>query len=74
LLSSADFDAYRRAFSNLLTCADANEGATCAGGWLSDAAAFIPEGEKARARDMVVYYVDEIIRSPEKRAELCPAN
>lgn len=73
LLSRAEFDTYRRAFNNLLACAEANDGATCAEGWLTDAAAFIPDGEKARAREMVAYYVDEIIRSKEKRAEFCPA-
>jgi glyoxylase-like metal-dependent hydrolase (beta-lactamase superfamily II) len=73
LLSRAEFDAYRGAFDNLLACAAAGDGATCAAGWLTDAAAFIPDGERVRARDMVVYYVDEIIRSPQKHAEFCPA-
>lgn len=73
LLSRAEFDAYRSAFDNLLACAAANDGATCAEGWLTNAAAFIPDGEQARARGMIVYYVDELIRSPQKRAEFCPA-
>lgn len=71
LLSRADYAVWRKAFDTLLSCAETNKGAVCAEGWLTGAAPFIAETERALARAMIVYYVDEIIRSPAKAAEFC---
>lgn len=71
LLTRADYFIWRKAFDNLLACASQGDGAGCADGWLADAAAFVAEEDEALARAMIIYYVDEIIRSPEKRAEFC---
>jgi glyoxylase-like metal-dependent hydrolase (beta-lactamase superfamily II) len=72
LLTRSQYRHWRTAFDNLLDCAGSNDGATCAEKWLADAAPFIKTGETDLARSMIVYYVDEIIRSPEKIAEFCP--
>lgn len=71
LLSRADYAVWRKAFDALLSCAEANTGSVCAEGWLAGAASFIGESERALARAMIVYYVDEIIRSPAKAEEYC---
>lgn len=71
------FRTYRTAFENLVECADENAGAVCAEGWMGDAATLLDEaagrdfGDKEYARAAVEYYVDQIIRSEAKRAELC---
>lgn len=71
VLARAEYQQWRIAFDNLLACAADNAGAACAPLWLSDAAPFIAEKDEALARAMIVYYVDEIIRSPAKNAEFC---
>jgi glyoxylase-like metal-dependent hydrolase (beta-lactamase superfamily II) len=74
-----EFRSYRAAFDNLVTCAGDNAGAICAEGWLADAGPLLDKaagkdyGDEEYARAAVTYYVDEIIRSEERRAELCPA-
>lgn len=73
LLNRSEYQTWRTAFDNLLACAAEKDGAGCADGWLVDAAPFIPDNQTDMARSMIVYYVNEIIRSPEKRAEFCRA-
>lgn len=71
--SRADFDAYRGAFRNLLACAASEAtAATCAQGWQEDAAQFLADDrERVYAARAIAYYFDNILRVPEKQAELC---
>ena len=71
LLTRPEYQQWRTAFDNLLACAAARDGAVCAAGWLTDAADFIADDERDLARAMIVYYVDEIIRSEDRVAALC---
>lgn len=71
VLSRAEYFVWRKAFDGLLACAEENDGAACVSGWLDDAAPFIADAEQDLARAMIVYYVDEIIRSPAMQAEFC---
>ncbi|MCB2098014.1 MAG: MBL fold metallo-hydrolase [Parvularculaceae bacterium] len=72
-LDRSGYLAWRRAFDNLLSCAVAHDGAECVSGWMTDAAQFIREDEKDRAGRMIVYYVDNVIRSSEARERFCRA-
>lgn len=80
IMSRAQAGAYRTAFKNLVACAEDNEGAVCAEGWLADAGPLLDQavgedyGDRAYARAAVEYYVDEVIRSAERRAEFCGAS
>jgi glyoxylase-like metal-dependent hydrolase (beta-lactamase superfamily II) len=69
----SDFDTYRLAFDRLVDCAQSNgPTATCVGGWMKDAAKFVASyADRKDAADSIVYYVDKIIRSPEKQTEFC---
>jgi len=73
ILTRDDYFIWRRAFDNLLSCAAAHEGAECVDGWLNDAAPFITEDKKDLAGRMIVYYVDNVIRSAEAREKFCRA-
>jgi glyoxylase-like metal-dependent hydrolase (beta-lactamase superfamily II) len=72
-----EFRTYRGAFESLVACAAERSGAECAEGWLADAGALLDKepakdfADRAYARAAAEYYVDEIIRSAERRAELC---
>jgi len=72
-----EFRTYRSAFENLIACAEARDGATCAEGWLADAAPLLDKaagrdfGDPEYAKAAVTYYVDEILRSADRRAEFC---
>lgn len=78
-MAPEQFRTYRAAFENLVACSEDNPGAVCAEGWLNDAGPLLDEaagqdfGDKEYAKAAVEYYVDEILRSAEKRAEYCPA-
>ena len=72
-MSGAAFALYRRAFDRLVGCAasDAAKQA-CIDGWLRDAEQFLAdEQDRADAQMLLDYYIDEIMRSPAKKAELC---
>jgi glyoxylase-like metal-dependent hydrolase (beta-lactamase superfamily II) len=76
-MTPEEFRMYRTAFVNLVTCAEGNPGATCVEGWLADAGSLLDKaagkdfGDREWAKLAVEYYVDEILRSEEKRAEFC---
>jgi glyoxylase-like metal-dependent hydrolase (beta-lactamase superfamily II) len=72
-MSRAQFVSYRKAFDRLADCAEGNAAAeACVSGWLGDAAEFLPtEQDRKGARQLLEYYLPEILRSPEKKAELC---
>lgn len=72
-MDHAAFSSYRRAFDAFTTCAEGKElTATCVGTWMRDGAQFVlqhPDPKYTQAA--LAYYVDQVIRSPEKRAEYC---
>jgi glyoxylase-like metal-dependent hydrolase (beta-lactamase superfamily II) len=72
-MTRSQFASYRRAFDRLADCADGSSAKeACVEGWLSDAAEFLPtEQDRKGARELLDYYLGEILRSPEKKAELC---
>ena len=73
ILTRAQFDTYHVAFGKLADCAGGTQDKqVCIDGWLRDAASFI-DGEKGRkdATEALVYYFDNVLRNPAKRAELC---
>lgn len=72
-MSRAAFDRYRIAFDMLLVCAADAKATDCDARWVSDAGPLVKPGEAATAREFAAYYVKEIIRSKEKRAEFCGA-
>lgn len=77
IMSREDYGHYRRAFDNLIACAAEKPGEQCAPGWLEDAAPLLDQapGEDFASREYasaaVTYYVDNVIRSAEKREEYC---
>ncbi len=55
---------WRRAYDNLLDCSNSTTSRQgCIDGWLKDAAAFIPRGERKRAAGMAGYYIDSRLRA-----------
>lgn len=72
-LTRAQFDAWRRAFDNLLACADGQSPAEeCIAGWLRDAGDLVPHDEHAAARTLLAHYLDRNLRGdPARRAALC---
>jgi len=71
ILTREDYFIWRRAFDNLLSCAVEHESAECVDGWLTDAGPFITEDKTDLAGRMIVYYVDNVIRSAEAREKFC---
>jgi glyoxylase-like metal-dependent hydrolase (beta-lactamase superfamily II) len=69
----AQFATYRRAFDGLLACAASSQPkAACVEGWMRDADALIPAADRALARSLVDYYVDNSLRvDPAKTRALC---
>ena len=78
-MNAEEFRTYRRAFENLVSCAESRTGAECAGDWLLDAASLLDKqpdkdfADKEYAKAAAEYYVDEIMKSAEMRAEFCAA-
>lgn len=71
-----DFEVYRAAFDNLLTCAaaDKNTKSTeqCVSGWLSDAAPLLKSEDPKFVRMLLGYYIEEQLRGdPSRIAKLC---
>ena len=71
-MNRGQFMQWRSAFNNLLDCAAGESPReSCVGGWVRDAAEFIPEGE-TRVEGMVGYYIDTRLRAePEERLRYC---
>lgn len=74
-MDRAAFNTWRVAFDGLLACAATDAAAsTCGDGWISGLDALLPGDEHARARAMIDYYVDDVLRAPERSAaQACPA-
>jgi glyoxylase-like metal-dependent hydrolase (beta-lactamase superfamily II) len=68
-----DVATYRQAFDGLLACAASNRAkGACVDGWLHDADSLIPESDRAYARELIDYYMDEVLRGhDEALAKLC---
>lgn len=62
-MQHAQFDTYRVAFDHLLACAAGTDAkAVCSDGWMHDADALIPETDRALARSLLDYYIDQRLR------------
>jgi len=75
-MSRTSFEAYHRAFDNLLTCAATAERTTtdCVEGWIHEAAPLIVDADQPRARKMMEYYITNSLRGkPERIEKLCAA-
>lgn len=72
-MSRTDFEIYRKAFGNLLACgASKSAKSACVDGWIGDAAPLIAEPDRAFAKTLLDYYVDNALRAdPKKTAKLC---
>lgn len=73
-MDRAGFERYRSAFDALLACASSGESVDrCTGGWIESAGDLIAPAERSLAKDLVDYYVAQVLRGdPAKRAALCP--
>ena len=74
-MTHAQFAAWRGAFDRLLACAGSDaDAAACKAGWLRDAGALLPEGDRALAGSLLDYYLPQVLRAPPaRRARYCPA-
>jgi glyoxylase-like metal-dependent hydrolase (beta-lactamase superfamily II) len=74
-MSPAQFATYRDAFDHLLVCsATAAPKAQCIDGWITDAAALLPQAQHSAAKSMLDYYMDSALRGDAKKvAVLCGA-
>jgi glyoxylase-like metal-dependent hydrolase (beta-lactamase superfamily II) len=72
-MNRSEFERYRAAFDPLIACAGGTAAKQhCIDGWLRDVAYFLLEAEdRKNAQILLDYYIDEIIRKEEKRADFC---
>ena len=71
-MTRAAFDTYRSAFARLLTCGRSGRPKEdCVAGWLADAQALVPEGERGFTRQLMDYYVGVLRADPANTARLC---
>jgi glyoxylase-like metal-dependent hydrolase (beta-lactamase superfamily II) len=74
LMDRAAFDKYHAAFDHLVTCGKDRKRSKgdCTEGWLRDASDLLPESDRAYARALVDYYVDNTFRGdPSRREAAC---
>ncbi|MGA8278200.1 MAG: hypothetical protein WB784_08405 [Rhodanobacteraceae bacterium] len=73
-MNHAAFHRYRHAFDALLRCAAAPASvASCSDAWLHDAGNLVPAAHAGLARDLLGYYLSQILRAPaERRDKYCP--
>ena len=69
------FEVYRKAFGRFISCGSGTSPrGECIDGWMSDSAELIPEKDRAYARALLGYYVDNILRGDKDRlSKLCAA-
>ena len=72
-MSRREFGTYRKAFDNLLACAEGDAAkSACIDGWLADAGDLVPDGDRELARSLLDYYLDTALRAgPERAAKYC---
>ncbi len=75
LLDREQLGLYRSAFDGLLACAASNASSEhCIEGWITAAGDLIPEADRAFARRLLDYYLDQVLRGdPARIAKLCGA-
>ena len=64
-MGRAAFNTYRAAFDRLVSCGNDRKQSrsACSEGWLRDAGDLVPENDRAYARALVEYYVDNTFRA-----------
>lgn len=72
-MSRGDFDTYRQAYANLLTCtASTQEKSACIDGWTHDVAPLLSADDSKAAQPMLDYYIDNSLRADlAKTTKLC---
>ena len=72
-MSREEFERYRAGFDHLVACAETDQpGRACIDGWLRDLGPLVPESDQTFARDLLAYYVQDVLRAPPERvARLC---
>jgi glyoxylase-like metal-dependent hydrolase (beta-lactamase superfamily II) len=72
-MSRRDFTVYRHAFDSLLACAASTQpAADCVAAWFADGGELIAENDPGNGREMVAYYVEQVLRGdPARLAKLC---
>ena len=72
-MERAAFERWRAGFERLLSCAATDARASaCIDGWVADLGPVLPEGERPFARELLGYYVPEVLRAaPAKVARRC---
>lgn len=72
-MDHATFSGYRRAFDAFTACAEGTEPtATCVASWMQQGASFVAMHPDPKYSETALsYYVDQVLRVPAKRAELC---
>jgi glyoxylase-like metal-dependent hydrolase (beta-lactamase superfamily II) len=69
------FEIYRKAFARFISCGSGTSPkGDCIDGWMNDGAELIPEKDRAYARALLGYYVDNVLRGDQQRlSKLCAA-
>jgi glyoxylase-like metal-dependent hydrolase (beta-lactamase superfamily II) len=72
-MGRSEFDDYRRGFDDLLICAAGDATiAECTGQWLRNLDELIPEAEQPFTRDLLEYYIGQVLRGdPRRTAKYC---
>jgi glyoxylase-like metal-dependent hydrolase (beta-lactamase superfamily II) len=72
-MNRKEFESYRAGFDHLVACAATERPAqSCIDGWLRDLGPLVPESDQPFARELLSYYLLDILRAPlERVARLC---
>jgi glyoxylase-like metal-dependent hydrolase (beta-lactamase superfamily II) len=72
-MSRAQFETYRQAYGNLLTCASSDKAkSVCIDGWLANAKPLLAADDAKAATPMLDYYLDNsLCADPAKTKKLC---
>ena len=74
-MTKPQFLSWKSAFDQLVDCGRSEAAvSTCVEGWMTNAAAFIPEDKKTYSREAAAYYLETRLRSkPEEQQKFCAA-
>jgi glyoxylase-like metal-dependent hydrolase (beta-lactamase superfamily II) len=72
-MQHAQFEIYRKAYSNLLACASSdNSKSACVDGWIADAKPLLDGADAGSVKSLVDYYVDNSLRADKSQTDkLC---
>ncbi len=72
-MDHAAFSTYRQAFDSFTACAESDQPTSaCVATWMQRGASFVAmHPDPTYTEAALAYYVDQVLRSPAKRAELC---